>query len=74
MSPWGDLIVCEDTAGHCGLAGLRPDGTQYYLADNAYTDSELAGVCFSPDGKTMFLNIQEQGLTLAINGPWTINA
>jgi secreted PhoX family phosphatase len=70
MSPWGDLIVCEDTAGHCGLVGLRPDGSQYYLAANAYTDSELAGVCFSPDGKTMFLNIQVQGLTLAINGPW----
>ena len=71
MSPWGDLLVCEDTAGHCGLIGLQPDGKQYYLADNAYTDSELAGVCFSPDGKTMFLNIQVQGLTLAINGPWT---
>lgn len=71
MSPWGDLLVCEDTAGHCGLVGLKPDGSQYYLADNAYTDSELAGVCFSPDGKTLFLNIQVQGLTLAINGPWT---
>jgi hypothetical protein len=70
MSPWGDLIICEDTAGHCGLVGIRPDGTQYYLADNAYTDSELAGICFAPDGKTMFVNIQVQGLTLAINGPW----
>jgi len=70
MSPWGDLIVCEDTAGHCGLLGIRPDGSQYLLADNTHTDSELAGVCFSPDGKTMFLNIQEQGLTLAISGPW----
>lgn len=70
MSPWGDLLVCEDTAGHCGLVGLKPDGSQYYIADNAYTDSELAGVCFSPDGKTMFLNIQVQGFTLAINGPW----
>jgi len=70
MSPWGDLIICEDTAGHCRLIGLRPDGQQYYLANNAYTDSELAGICFAPDGKTMFVNIQEQGLTLAINGPW----
>jgi hypothetical protein len=70
MSPWGDLIICEDTAGHCGLIGIRPDGMQYYLADNAYTDSELAGICFAPDGKTMFVNIQGQGLTLAINGPW----
>ena len=23
MSPWGDLVVCEDTAGHCGLVGCK---------------------------------------------------
>lgn len=71
MSPWGDLIVCEDTASHCGLVGIRPNGEQYELADNAYSSSELAGVCFSPDGAVMFLNIQHRGLTLAITGPWT---
>ena len=70
MSPWGDLIVCEDTASHCGLVGIRADGQQYRLADNAYSSSELAGVCFSPDGSTLFVNIQLRGLTLAINGPW----
>jgi secreted PhoX family phosphatase len=70
MSPWGDLIVCEDTANHCGLVGVRPDGTQYPVADNAYSNSELAGVCFGPDGHTMFVNIQYPGMTLAITGPW----
>jgi secreted PhoX family phosphatase len=70
MAPWGDLIVCEDTSGHCGLVGIRPDGTQYQLADNAYSKSELAGVCFSPDGKTLFVNIQYPGTTVAISGPW----
>ena len=70
MSPWGDLIVCEDTAMHCGLVGLTPDGRQYELADNPYTTSELAGICFSPDGSLMFVNIQDRGLTLAIRGPW----
>lgn len=70
MSPWGDLIVCEDTADHNGLVGLTPEGTLYPLADNAYSTSELAGVCFAPDGKTMFVNIQEPGTTLAITGPW----
>jgi hypothetical protein len=70
MSPWGDLIVCEDTSDHCGLVGIRPDGTQYRLADNAYSNSELAGVCFAPDGRTLFVNIQYPGTTLAINGPW----
>lgn len=70
MAPWGDLIACEDTSGHCGLIGIRPDGTLYQLADNVYSGSELAGVCFSPDGKTMFVNIQIPGVTLAITGPW----
>ena len=70
MSPWGDLIVCEDTSGNCGLVGIRPDGSQYAIANNAYSSSELAGVCFSPDGETLFVNIQYPGTTLAITGPW----
>jgi len=72
MSPWGDLVVCEDTAEHCGLVGIRPDGYQYPIADNAHSPSELAGVCFSPDGKVMFVNIQVNGITLAITGPWSV--
>ena len=70
MAPWGDLIACEDTSSHCGLIGIRPDGSQYQLADNAYSNSELAGVCFAPDGKTLFVNIQYPGTTLAITGPF----
>ena len=71
MAPWGDLIVCEDDEKyHCGLIGVRPDGSQYQLADHPYSDSELAGVCFAPDGKTMFVNVQYPGTTLAISGPW----
>ena len=70
MAPWGDLVFCEDTSEHCGLVGVRPDGSQYAIADNAYSTSELAGVCFSPDGNTMFVNIQYPGITLAITGPW----
>lgn len=71
MAPWGDLLVCEDTGGsHCGIIGIRADGSQYHLADNAYSNSELAGICFSPDGQTMFVNIQYPGTTLAIMGHW----
>ena len=70
MAPWGDLIVCEDTSHHCGLVGIRPDGSQYPMADNPYSNSELAGVCFSPDGNTMFVNIQYPGMTIAITGPF----
>ncbi len=70
MAPWGDLILAEDTWDHCGLVGMRPDGKQYAIADNAYSNSELSGVCFSPNGETLFVNIQYPGLTLAITGPW----
>ena len=70
VSPWGDLVICEDTATHCGLVGMTSDGTQYAIADNPYTNSELAGICFSPDGEVMFVNIQRRGMTLAITGPW----
>ena len=76
MAPWGDLVVCEDlvntfnrTRG-CSLVGVRPDGSQYLLACNAYSSSELAGVCFAPDGRTMFVNIQYPGMTVAITGPF----
>ena len=32
--------------------------------------SELAGVCFSPDASTLFVNVQVLGITLAITGPF----
>jgi secreted PhoX family phosphatase len=41
------------------------------VCSNPYTSSELAGVCFSPDGNTMFVNIQYPGKTLAITGDWS---
>nr|MBP9232599.1 DUF839 domain-containing protein [Phenylobacterium sp.] len=33
-------------------------------------NAELAGICFSPDGTTMFINIYAPGVTLAVTGPW----
>jgi hypothetical protein len=31
---------------------------------------EFAGAVLSPDGSTLFVNIQSPGLTMAITGPW----
>lgn len=70
VAPWGDLIVCEDTDDHCRLIGVTPEGSLYPLAQNLYNGSELAGACFSPDGRTLYVNIQKSGLTLAITGPF----
>ncbi len=69
-APWGDLIVCEDRQGDIvRLVGVSKEGKLYTLA-NSHAGSEFAGVCFSPDGTTLFVNIQQQGLTIAITGPW----
>lgn len=70
VAPWGDVIVCEDSEGPDRIIAVTPNGRLYVLAQNAASNSELAGVTFSPDGSTLFVNIQEQGVTLAITGPW----
>jgi len=70
LAPWGDLIVCEDAPGDMDLVGVTPEGRIYHFAHNALSKSEFAGVCFSPDASTLFVNLQIDGLTLAVNGPW----
>lgn len=71
VAPWGDLVVCEDGPQEQYLVGVTPEGALYQLGRNALNHSELAGATFSPDGSTLFVNIQVPGLTLAITGPWT---
>ena len=70
VAPWGDVILVEDGSGEQFIVGITPKGRIYKLGRNARGDSELAGVCYSPDGSTMFVNIQSDGLTVAITGPW----
>lgn len=70
VAPWGDVVLCEDGGGEQFLRGITPAGRLYTFAKNAKSNSEFAGACFSPDGSTLFVNIQHQGLTLAITGPW----
>ena len=72
VAPWGDLIVCEDYVG-LGVnrvVGITAGGRLYTLAMNVLNLSEFAGAAFSPDGSTLFVNLQRPGLTLAITGPW----
>lgn len=70
IAPWGDVFVCEDGSGTDYLRGITPEGYVYTIAKNEKSFSELCGACFSPDGKTLFLNIQTDQVTLAIEGPW----
>jgi secreted PhoX family phosphatase len=74
VAPWGDLVLCEDGDGVDHVIGVTPDAKVYRLARNARDDGEFAGSTFSPDGSTLFVNIQSPGLTLAITGPWSRRA
>ena len=75
----GTLVLCEDNTNDNYLRGLTPLGHLSDIALNRLTSStgadrsgdEFAGATFSPDGHTLFVNIQaSRGMTFAIWGPW----
>lgn len=78
VSPYGGLIIAEDGEGVQHLFGATDDGRTYPIARNDLNIgtaaepafSEFTGPVFSPDGRTLFANIQEPGIMLAITGPW----
>ncbi|MAP96611.1 MAG: phosphatase [Ponticaulis sp.] len=70
-SPWGDLTVCEDGEGESYVRGVTPDGRVYDIARaGGGNDAEFAGACWSPDGQTLFVNLQGPHVTFSIRGPW----
>jgi hypothetical protein len=71
ITPWGDLIFCEDGRFRNYVRGITSSGQIYPIIGNAMNNSEFAGSVFSPDGTTLFVNIQRPGFTLAVTGPWT---
>jgi secreted PhoX family phosphatase len=74
LTPRGSLIVCEDPDGGVSfLRGLTPRGDVFPFAQNispSFAGTEFAGAVFSPDGQTLFVNLQLPGYTVAIWGPW----
>lgn len=70
LSPHGVLYVAEDAFGGNFVRRIELDGRLSPFARNALSGTELAGVCFSPDGSTLFVNMQEEALTLAVRGPF----
>jgi len=75
----GTLVLCEDNSDNNYLRGLSRGGQLWDIALNRLTSStgvdrsgdEFAGSTFSPDGHTLFVNIQaSRGLTFAVWGPW----
>lgn len=79
VSPRGGILICEDNEGSTHLRGLTPAGEIFPFALNLLNHREFAGACFSPEGRTLFINLQGDtismgpghlGHTLAIWGPW----
>lgn len=74
------LFVCEDSdyvaqggTPDSFLRVLTPAGRMADFAKNLVPGmerGEFAGVTFSPDGKTLFFNIQPAGATFAVWGDW----
>lgn len=94
VTPRGGLIACEDDASSAyvdthplapgidnvnRLIGITRAGEAFELAVNVLNGSELAGVSFSPSGRTLFFNLfgrarfdedPVEGMTCAVTGPW----
>jgi len=76
----GTLVVCEDAGAPNYIRGLSRGGQVWDIALNRLVSQvtglprfgdEFAGTSFSPDGHTLFVNIQAtRGMTFAIWGPW----
>jgi secreted PhoX family phosphatase len=85
VSPRGGIVICEDGSGTNFVRGLTRSGAIFDLVRNNLNESEWAGACFSPQGRTLFVNIQgetrplenpggNKGMTFAIWGPWESGA
>jgi secreted PhoX family phosphatase len=70
VAPDGRLYLCEDGSGGDNIVTVDHDGSLAILAQNIWSGSEWAGACFSPVGNVMFVNMQGDGLTFALKGPW----
>jgi secreted PhoX family phosphatase len=71
-SPRGTLILCEDNSGPNRLQALDRWGRVTTFAQrHDLPNVEFAGACFSPNGKTLYCNLNTgSALTVAIWGPW----
>ena len=78
VSPRGGLLLCEDAGTDQYMRGLTRDGRIFDFAHMIGPSTEVAGACFSPNGRVLFFNIQGStrdagaalGMTFAVRGPW----
>lgn len=61
----------SDIAGTTDMTGAPRNPDALGVTDQTdFTGQEWAGASFSPDGNTLFVNIQTPGITFAIQGPF----
>jgi secreted PhoX family phosphatase len=75
VSPYGGLMICEDSSGENYMIGTTAAGEPFVFARNRQVTTpgetgELSGVSFSRDGRVMFFNVYDPGTTFAVTGPW----
>lgn len=84
ISPRGSLVLCEDgtidkpedgfVIPHNFMRGLTRDGDLFDFAENVIGDGEFTGATFSPDGRSLFFNVQttslDVGRTYEVRGPF----
>lgn len=80
VGPDGRLYLNEDGGNGNFIVGVNANGDLFKVAENlvSYVNAsgstrgrgEFCGSCFSHNGRFMFVNIQDPGLTLVIEGPW----
>ena len=84
VSPRGGTVLCEDgdgddPGGTNFLRVLTPAGKMETFAKNTTrinpkdqkkAVTEWSGACYSPDGKWLFVNLYNPGVSYAITGPW----
>jgi uncharacterized protein len=68
--PGAAMTLAEDRGEGARLSVLTAAGDVVPLARTPIPGAELTGPCYSPDGRTLFLNVQEPGMTLAVWGPF----
>jgi uncharacterized protein len=79
----GDVLLQEDSSGEQFIRGVNRRGEIYDFAHTVLNNTEFCGGCFSPDGKTFFVNqqgdrvdvgaepaLETAGVTYAIWGPF----
>jgi len=82
VSPRGGIVLCEDGEGTNYVRGITRGGAVFDVVRNDVNDSEWAGACWAPQGRTLFVNLQGStvqgssiwGATYAIWGPWESGA